>query len=208
MKTVELSGNKRATTGKNNAAQLRKEGKIPCVLYGGKDNIHFSVDAIKFEKLIYTPEVFFINLDVDGDKYKAIIKDVQFNPVSDKASHVDFQLVEDNKETIVKLPVKLTGSSKGVLAGGKLRMVSRRLKVKGLPADLPENIEVDITNLKIGDSIKVGELNLNGITFLDSPNAVVAAVRMSRAAMSGADEELEEETSEETPAEEKAEAAE
>ena len=211
MKSVALSGNKRSETGKTDAKAVRRNENVPCVLYGGKDNVHFQVNAIAFEKLINTPEVFFIDLDIDGASYKGIIKDVQFHPVTDNILHVDFLQVEEDKNVTVSVPVKITGSSKGVLAGGKLRVVTRKVKLNGLPSAMPENVEVDITPLAIGQSIKVGDLNLDGLSFLDSDNTVIAAVKMSRAAMSGAgaaDEDEEGEEGEETEAAAEAPAAE
>lgn len=206
MKSVALSGNKRAERGSSNANSLRKEEKVPCVIYGGKENIHFTVNEVQFGKLINTPEVYFIDLDIDGSKYKAIIKDIQFHPVTDRPMHIDFLEVSEDKPVTVSIPVKLTGNARGVINGGKLRMVTRRLKVNGLPSALPEAIELDITNLRIGQSIKVEAIDMEGLTFLDSPNAVVAAVKMSRVAIADEEEEETEEGAEasaeggETPA--------
>ncbi len=189
MKSVALSGNKRAERGTSNAKSLRKEEKIPCVIYGGKENIHFTVNEIKFEKIVSSPEVYFVDLDIDGTAIKAIIQSVQYHPVTDRPIHVDFLEVTDKKAVTIKLPVVLTGASKGVLNGGKLRMVTRKLKVSGLPSALPENVEIDITELKIGDSIKVEEINVDGLTFLDASNAVVVAVKRSRVTVAEEEEE-------------------
>lgn len=185
MKSVALSGIKRNGRGSADSNTLRKEESVPCVIYGGKENIHFTVNEVSFNKIINSPEVYFVELTIDGTAYKTIVKDVQFHPVTDRVLHVDFLEVTD-KPVTVNLPLNLTGNARGVLMGGKLRTVTRRLKVRGLADDLPENITIDIAKLKIGDSIKVGELAVNGLTFLDAPNAVVVAVKMSRAAMSGA----------------------
>lgn len=192
MKSVTLSGNKRAERGSSNAKILRKEGKVPAVLYGGKENIHFTVDEVKFEKLIYSSEVFFIDLDIDGVVSRAIIKDMQFDPLTDKAIHIDFLQVFEDKEVTVNIPVKLLGQSRGVLNGGKLRMVTRRIEVKGLPAAMPEFIEIDISPIKIGDSVKVGSLSIEGLTFLDGPDSVIVAVKMSRVVVEEEEEEVEE----------------
>lgn len=189
MKSVALSGNKRADRGTSNAKSLRKEEKVPCVIYGGKENIHFTVNEIAFGKIVNTPEVFFINLDIDGTTIKAIIKDVQYHPVTDRTIHVDFLEVAEDKAVTVKLPIKLVGNSKGVLNGGKLRMVTRKLRINGLPSALPEFIEIDITELKIGQSIKVEEIKGDGLTFLDASNAVVVAVKRSRVAVEEEEEE-------------------
>lgn len=199
MKSVALNGNKRTEKGTTAARALRREEKVPCVIYGGKENIHFTVEEIPFSKIINTPEVYFIDLDIDGTAYKAIIKDVQFHPISDKPIHIDFLEVSEDKAVNVNIPVKLTGVSKGVLNGGKLRMVTRRLKVNGLPSALPEAIELDITPLKIGQSIKVGAIEVPGLKFLDSENAVVVAVKTSRVAVkSDDDDEIAEEGAETT----------
>ncbi|MCB0409989.1 MAG: 50S ribosomal protein L25/general stress protein Ctc [Flavobacteriales bacterium] len=209
MKSVALKGNKRADRGSSDAKSLRKEEKIPAVLYGGKDNVHFTVNQIQFEKIINSPNVYFVDLDIEGSKHRAIVKDVQFHPVTDKVLHIDFLEAIEGQAITVSLPIKITGTSKGVLAGGKLRTVTRRLKVRGLAEALPDFITVDITPLKIGQSIKVADLASDGLTFLDAANAVVVAIKMSRAAMSASsgDEDEEEGEATEAAAEETAEAS-
>lgn len=193
MKTIAISAVKRTEVGASKAKQIRKEGNIPCNLYGGESNLNFHVNEIEFNKIINSPNVYFINLDVEGKKVKAIIKDVQFHPVTDQTLHVDFLEVSENVPVNVVLPIQTTGVSKGILAGGKLRVVTRRLKVKSLAKDLPEFISIDITRLKIGQSVKVGELSVPGLTFLDAANAVVVAVKTSRAAASAASQDDEDE---------------
>jgi large subunit ribosomal protein L25 len=180
MKSVALSGNTRAERGTSNANILRKEEKVPAVIYGGKENVHFTVNEVKFNKIINTPEVYFVDLDVDGAKFKAIIKDVQFHPVTDRVLHIDFLEVDEKKALTIKIPVNLTGRSKGVANGGTLKNPIKNIRVNGLPSAIPESIEIDTTDLKIGDSIKVGELNVDGLTFLGADNAVVVGVKMSR----------------------------
>ena len=165
MKSVALNGNKRAERGTSNANILRKEGIVPAVIYGGKENVHFTVNEVKFNKIINTPEVYFIDLDVDGAKFKAIIKDVQFHPVTDRVLHIDFLEVDEKKSLKIRIPVNLTGRSKGVANGGTLKNPIKAIRVSGLPSAIPENIEIDTTELKIGDSIKIGELNVDGLTF-------------------------------------------
>jgi len=192
MKSVALSGNKRAERGTSNANILRKEEKIPAVIYGGKENVHFTVNEVKFNKIINTPEVYFIDLDVDGAKFKAIVKDVQFHPVTDRVLHIDFLEVDEKKPITLKIPVNLTGRSKGVANGGTLKTPIKMLRVSGLPSAIPENVAIDMTELKIGDSIKVGELNVDGLTFLGADNAVVVGVKMSRNAVADEEEEGEE----------------
>ena len=191
MKSIALSGVKRAERGSANANSIRKEGNVPAVLYGGKENLHFTVNEIQFNKIINTPEVYFVDLDIEGTKVKTIVKDVQFHPVTDKTIHIDFLEVADDKSLTVNIPVRLVGASKGVLNGGKLRMVTRKLKVNGLPSALPEFIELDITPLRIGQSIKVGDINIDGLSFLDASNAVVVAVKMSRVVVAEEDEDEE-----------------
>ncbi|MDB4533556.1 50S ribosomal protein L25 [Vicingaceae bacterium] len=180
MKSVALSGNKRAERGTSNANILRKEDKIPAVIYGGKENVHFTVNSVKFDKIINTPEVYFVDLDVDGAKFKAIIKDVQFHPVTDRVLHIDFLEVDEKKSLKIRIPVTLTGRSKGVANGGTLKNPIKAIRVSGLPSAIPENIAIDITDLKIGDSIKIGELDVPGLTFDGADNAVVVGVKMSR----------------------------
>ena len=194
MKSIALKGNKRTDRGSSDAKSLRKEDKIPAVLYGGKESTHFMVDVIPFGKIINSPNVYFVDLNIDGTTVKSIIKEVQYHPVTDKVLHIDFLEVIPGKEITVMLPIKITGTSKGVLNGGKLRTVTRKLKVRGMADALPEAITVDITPLKIGQSIKVGDIKVAGLTLLDAANAVVVAVKMSRAAVSSAAEEEEEET--------------
>jgi len=202
MKSVALSGNKREERGTAKSNLLRKEEKIPCVIYGGKENVHFTVNEVKFNKLVNTPEVYFVDLDIDGAKVKAIIKAVQYHPVTDKPLHVDFLEVIEDKAITVKIPVKLIGRSKGIANGGTLRTAKKILAINGLPSAIPENIEIDITELRIGQSIKVGELNFPGLTFLGADNAVVVAVKMSRAVIADEEEgeEGEETESAATPA--------
>jgi large subunit ribosomal protein L25 len=201
MKSVALSGNKRAERGTSNANILRKEEKVPAVIYGGKENVHFTVNEVKFNKIINTPEVYFIDLDVDGAKFKAIIKDVQFHPVTDRVLHIDFLEVDEKKSLTIKIPVRLVGRSKGVANGGALKNPIKMQTVSGLPAAIPEFVELDITELKIGDSIKVSDLNIPGLTFLGADNAVVAGVKMSRNAVADEEEEGAEATAEAAVAE-------
>ncbi|PCJ23533.1 MAG: 50S ribosomal protein L25/general stress protein Ctc [Flavobacteriales bacterium] len=189
MKSVAISGNKREERGSAKSNLLRKEEKVPCVIYGGKENIHFTINEVKFDKIINTPEVYFIDLDVDGAKFKSIIKEIQFHPVTDRVLHIDFLEVFEDKALTVKIPVKITGRSIGIANGGTLRTAKKVLRINGLPSAIPENIEVDITELKIGQSIKVGEIDYPGLTFLGADNAVVVAVKMSRAVIEDEEEE-------------------
>ncbi len=204
MKTVELSASKRVNIGSKEARASRREGKVPAALYGGAENHNIEVNEVAFTKLINTHEVFFIDLDIDGNKIKSLIRDVQFHPVSDRVSHVDFIEVADDREVKFSIPVRLTGQSRGVLNGGKLRHVMRYLRVQGLPSALVDHVEIDITRLKIGDSVKVGDLNLAGLQILEAPNAVVVAVKTARVVV--LDEEEDEEVDLESMSDEEREA--
>ncbi|MFY7990969.1 MAG: 50S ribosomal protein L25/general stress protein Ctc [Fluviicola sp.] len=193
MKVAQLSGSPRANVGKKDAKALRDAGQVPCVLYGQGTQTHFSVKDISIEKLVYNPDVFQFELDVDGKKTKAIIQEIQQHPVTDKVMHVDFLELDDKKPVKVALPVRLTGSSRGVMAGGKLMQVFRRLKVIGLPGELPDAITIDITKLRIGQSVRVGDLETGGLKFTDAKNAVVVAVKMARGASKAAEVDDEDE---------------
>ena len=187
MKVAQLSGSLRTNVGKKDARALRSEDRVPCVLYGQGSQTHFSVKKIDMERLVFTPDVFQVELDIDGKKAKAIIQDLQQDPVKDTIRHVDFYELDENKPVKVGLPVRVTGNSRGVMAGGKLAQVFRRLTVVGLPKDLPEEVSIDITKLRIGQSVRVNQIEANGLTFLEPANAVVVAVRMARGAAKGSD---------------------
>lgn len=194
MKTVSLSGALRAHVGKKDAKKHRREGNVPCVLYGGKEQIHFAVNEFEFGKLIFTPEVNLVNLTIDGKETLAILQDVQYHPVTDKVLHADFLVVHNEKPITVSLPIKTTGVSPGVLAGGKLVKKMRKLVVKGLVNDVPEIINIDISKLGIGGSIKVKDLAIDGLAFLDVPSSVVVSIKTARTL--AAEEEKEEHESE------------
>ncbi|MDY0086925.1 MAG: 50S ribosomal protein L25/general stress protein Ctc [Bacteroidales bacterium] len=192
MKTVSLSGSLRENVGKKDAKALRNAGKVPCVLYGGKEQVHFTADAASFKPIIFTPETFLIEVDVDGKKYNAILQDVQYHPLSDKLLHADFLLVSQDKPVTVYLPVKHKGTSPGVIRGGKLNLKMNKIRVKGLIKDLPEFIMVDISKLQIGQSVKVRDLSLENISFLSPTNAVIIDVKTARGAALEGEEETEE----------------
>jgi large subunit ribosomal protein L25 len=182
MKSIEIKVETRKSTGKKESVQLRQQGMIPCVIYGGGENIHFAARVNDFRHVIYTHDVFLIILNMDGKKVKAILKDIQFHPVTDEPLHMDFIQVFDDKPAIVSLPVTITGNSAGIRAGGKLRQRRRYLKVKGLIADLPESLVVDITELEIGNFIKIGDLKYDKLELLDPDRAMVVGVSTSRVA--------------------------
>ncbi|GAB4130778.1 MAG: 50S ribosomal protein L25/general stress protein Ctc [Bacteroidia bacterium] len=175
-----MSGSRRANVGKKDANELRKNGKIPCVLYGGSEQVSFSADEKAFAKLIYTPEVHTVDLDIDGKKHTAILKEVQMHPVTDKLLHVDFLEVLPGKPVTIALPVKFVGNSAGVKAGGKLVKKLRKLNVRGLVEKMPEVITIDIENLDVNQSIRVGDMNVEGLTFIDSPNVTIVSVVTTR----------------------------
>ncbi|MNK00423.1 50S ribosomal protein L25 [compost metagenome] len=193
MKVAQLSGSPRANVGKKDAKALRDSGQVPCVLYGQGTQTHFSLADIKVEKLVFNPDVFNIELDIDGKKTNAIIQEIQQNPITDKVMHIDFLELDPKKSVKVALPVRLTGASRGVLAGGRLMQVFRRLRVVGLPADLPEAIVIDITKLRIGQSIRVKDLENDGLAISEAKNAVVVAVKMARGASKAAEADDEDE---------------
>ncbi|MDP2724135.1 MAG: 50S ribosomal protein L25/general stress protein Ctc [Bacteroidales bacterium] len=190
MKKVSLSGSLRENVGKKDAKKERKMGNVPCVLYGGKEQVHFSLENLAFGKIIFTPDTYLVDLNIDGKAYQALLQDVQYHPVSDSALHADFLEVVEGKTIVSALPVKVVGNSPGVIAGGKLQQKIRKLKVKGLIENLPEEITVDISKLKIAESIKVKQLQVENIQLLDTPNAVVVMVKAGRgAAVAVAEEE-------------------
>ncbi len=186
MKSFKLKGEARQELGKKATKAVRVSETIPCVLYGGKENVHFTVTQSDVRKLIYSPDVHIVDLSVGSNKSKAIVKELQFHPVTDKILHIDFLEVADNKPVVVELPVKLTGLAEGVRAGGKLSLEMRKLKVKGIYTDLPESITVDVSKLGLGKSIQVGKLSFDKFELLNTKNAVVAQVKLTRAARGAA----------------------
>lgn len=183
MKTAPLSGSLRENVGKKDADHLRATERVPGVLYGGSEQVHFHVSEIELKKLVYSPDVYRLEFDVNGKVYPAIIKDMQFHPVTDRILHMDCLELVDGKEVEVALPVRTTGSSIGVRNGGRLATNYRRLPVRALPSAIPECVEVDITEVKIGDSVRVRDIELEGCTILVSDSAVVLDVKRTRAAM-------------------------
>jgi len=185
MKTFELNGAVRTETGKKATKAYRREGIVPAVIYGGEKSteaIHFTVHASDVRKLIYTPEIFLVNLTIDGKEYKAILKDMQFHPVTDELLHIDFLHVFENKPIVIDVPVVLDGLAEGVKAGGKLSLDMRKLKVKAAYDKIPEKLHVNIENLALGKSIQVGELSFDGLDLLNAKNSVVCRVQLTRAA--------------------------
>ncbi len=194
MKSITIKGSKRESVGKVATKALRNAGMVPCVIYGGETPIHFSAEEKAFKNLVYTPNVYTASINVDGQKISAILQDIQFHPVSDKILHVDFYQLFDDKEITMSIPVKLTGTSPGVLNGGSLRFTNRKLKVKALPANLPDFVTADISKLKIGNKLFVTSLKNDDYTFMHPDNTVVVQVRTSRNATVLDEEEEVEET--------------
>ena len=182
MKTIEIKGSLRTEVGKKNTRQIRNEQGVPCVIYGKGENVHFFAAEMAFKNLVYTPEVHLVDLNIDGNIYKTILQDMQFHPVSDKIIHADFIKIFDDKPVAISVPISVHGNSVGVMAGGKLSTKRRTLKVKGLPKDLPEFIPVDISNLKINDSVKVCDLAIDNIEFLDAKKSIVVTIATTRGA--------------------------
>jgi len=196
MKSVVVKGQKRETVGKKESKKLRAQDIVPAVLYGGEEPIHFAVPFSELRQLVYTPNVYLIDLEIDGQPYKAMMQDIQWHAVEEKILHIDFLRIQEDKPIKIDIPVKVTGFAKGIKAGGKLNTNLRRLKVKALAKDLPDNIEIDITPLGIGQSIKVPEIDIPNVEFLDKKSNVVVSIVITRAAKSAAEEELEEEEAE------------
>lgn len=186
MKTVSLSGSIRKSVGKKDAVQLRNSGRVPAVLYGGDDQVHFHVDEIALEKITHNPDVFIINLDLDGTAYSAIIQEAQYHPVTDRAVHIDFLLATEDKPVSVGLPVRTQGQAAGVVAGGALRMNFRKLRMRGIASQLPDAVTIDVSEMVIGDSVRISDVNVDNAELLHPANAVILAVKTTRAAMSAA----------------------
>jgi large subunit ribosomal protein L25 len=201
MKTLVVKGQKRNSLGKKEAKLIRLQELVPSVLYGVGEPIHFSVPFSEMRQLVYTPGVFLVDLDIDGTIYPAMMQDVQWHAVEEQILHVDFLKIEENKKIKIDIPVKVTGLAKGIKAGGKLKINLRRLKVKALAKDLPDSIEINVTKLGIGQSIKVADLALKNIELLDKKSNVVVAVTITRAARSAAGAVIEDEEDEATAAE-------
>ncbi|HLW50567.1 MAG TPA: 50S ribosomal protein L25/general stress protein Ctc [Sphingobacteriaceae bacterium] len=181
MKSIAISGSSRKNVGKRDAKELRYQGLVPAVLYGGEKQVHFSVSAADLRPAIYTADAHFIDLDIDGKKYKAIIQDSQFHPLTDQIRHIDFLELDDNKEVAMLVPIKLTGTSPGVKMGGKLVQKLRKLKVRALPTNLPQYIDVSIEPLEVGKSVRVEEINIPDARILNNGDDTIVSVVMSRA---------------------------
>lgn len=187
MKSIEIKGTARKIAARSSEQtkalkEIRKNNGVPCVLYGGAENLHFTVANEVLRNLVYTPDIYLVNLDIDGKKIKAILKDIQFHPVKDSILHVDFLEVIDTKPIVMEVPVQLEGLAEGVKAGGKMTLQMRKLKVKSLYDKMPERLLVNVSHLGLGKTIKVGELSFEGLELLNAKDAVVCVVKLTRAA--------------------------
>ena len=187
MKEIEVTGKKRSTIGKKSSKNLRKEGFIPCNLYGeAKDEngapkaLAFTCPMNELRKIVYTPHIYVINLIIDGESHTAILKELQFHPVTDALLHVDFYEVNDQKPITIGIPVKLTGLAQGIRDGGRMNLSIRKINVTAKYQDIPEHLDIDVTDLKIGKSIKVGDLSFEGLELATSKAVVVCSIKMTR----------------------------
>lgn len=199
MKTIEIIGYKRANLGKNESKKLREEGNVPSVVYGGKEQIHFHSPMILFRDLVYTPGANFVKLNIEGEIKNAILQDIQFHPVSEIILHADFLELSENKKIKMEIPVKFLGDAPGVLQGGKILTRIRKLSILAYPKNMPEFIEIDISHLELGKSIKVEDILSEQYEILNSPLVSVVSVNIPRVTI---EEEIEEEEEEETEGEE------
>ena len=180
MRKITIEGQIRTEFGKSATRQLRSEDKVPAVIYGGAQEVNFSAPAIAFKNLVYTPDFMIVEVKVDGKTYNCVLKDLQFDKVSDKLIHIDLLELVDDKKLIVTLPLKLTGTAEGVKAGGKLVVKMKSLKVKAYPKDLRENIELDITGLQLNGNVRVEDVNAPNMEIMNSPRIPIASVTMTR----------------------------
>lgn len=216
MKEINVSGQKREDLGKKASKHLRKEGLVPCNLYGEQKEdgkpvaLAFAAPMSELRKIVYTPHIYVINLNIDGEHHTAILKELQFHPVTDALLHVDFYAVNDQKPITIGIPVKLVGLAQGVRDGGRMNLSVRKINVTAPYQQIPEHLDIDVTKLKIGKSIKVGQLSFDGLTMATSKDVVVCSIKMTRSATASSDtsDEAEEQGGEEPAAEgeEKAEA--
>ena len=192
MKSIDVKGTVRKETGKKSTRDIRRAGAVPCNLYGEakKDGkpvaLSFSATQEELRKLVYSPDIYSVNLNIDGKEYKAIMKELQFHPVTDKLLHIDFYEITETKPIVMEVPIKLNGLAEGVRAGGKLSANVRKLKVRAPYTAIPEKLDIDVTNLTLGKTVKVADLSFEGLELVTSPSVVVCQVKMTRSAMSAA----------------------
>lgn len=181
MKKLEIVGYKRANLGRNESQEIRAEGSIPCVLYGGQEQVHFFAPAILFRELLFTPDIYEVTLNIEGDEYRAVLQETQFHPVSDVLLHADFLQIIDGKPIKVAVPVRIVGNAPGVQKGGKLVTRVRKLRVRGLAENIPDYIDVNVAQLDLGKSIRVGQIPVKDIELLESASNPVATIEIPRA---------------------------
>jgi large subunit ribosomal protein L25 len=180
MKAITIEGKTRSKTGKKETETLRKQGQIPCSIYGGAENLNFYAPVNSFKELVYTPEFYTTNIKVDGKEFNCVMQDIQFHPISDAVLHIDFRELHPEKKIVLELPVKLEGIAPGVKEGGRIYLRMKKMKVRLLPKDLIEHITVKIDHLALGKSVRVGEINMEGIEFLSAPHIPIASVLIPR----------------------------
>jgi len=188
MKTIEIIGYRRANLGKTDSQAIREEGNVPCVLYGGEGQVHFYAPMILFRDVVYTNEAHFVHLNIEGEECQAILQEVQFHPVSEILLHADFLKISEDRKIKMLIPVRLVGVAPGVSKGGTLVRKRAALKVYGFPKDMPDHIDIDVTTLDFHHAIKVGDMTMEGLEFLDPHAAAIAAVEVPRAAKLAAEE--------------------
>lgn len=193
MEAIALKGSARKAVGKKDSKSLRKEGMVPCVVYGANDPIHFVVDERQFKKLVYTPNVYVVNVDIDGTQYTTYLKDIQFHPVTDRIVHADFFAPKEGQEVSLKIPVRTTGAAIGVLNGGRMRIPQRKITVRGLLSAMPDDISIEVSDLRIGTGVRISDLSSPGVEFTDAPNNYAVFIKTARGAI---EDELEEEEGE------------
>ena len=186
MQILEFKVAARTAFGKKGAKADRRAGLVPCVIYGGTENVHFSVSAKEIATLIYTPNSYIIKFDVDGKIETVVMREVQFHPVREEILHIDFYRLQDGKPIVMDIPVELSGTPEGVKQGGKLSLSRRKIMISALPDQLPDTIVIDVTDVKLGGSVAVGDLTSDTYTFITPASAAVCAVRMTRAARGAA----------------------
>ena len=189
MKSVVVKGEKRVALGKKESKKLRAQEIVPAVLYGGEEVLHFAVPFSELRKIIYTPSVFLVDLEINGETYKALMQDIQWHAVEEKVLHVDFLMISDDKPIKIEVPINVLGLAPGITAGGKMKINLRRLRVKALAKDVPDTIDIEVSKIELGQSIKVGEISVENLEFLNSKSNVVLAVNVTRLAKTTVGEE-------------------
>lgn len=192
MKTIAIEGTLRSEVGSKSAKLLRREGNVPCVIYGGEENIHFYTEDKNFKELLFTAEAHLVEINLDGKTYKAVIRDVQYHPVTDETEHVDFYETSPDKEITILVPINLIGNARGVRNGGRLKVNLRKLRVKATEDHLPGQLDIDIENLRIGQAIRVEDVKTDGFEIMHEPQRTILTIQTARTAVEDVDDEEEE----------------